>query len=68
MMQFTVCINLGNAAMLTPSDVAEALQSIACELVEDADTTEPFAHTNCQTIRDINGNDVGRWSCKDDGR
>lgn len=53
---FTVSIHLGNAEMMAPDDVANALRSIAGRL--DALDYHP-GHS--QTIFDTNGNDVGRW-------
>jgi hypothetical protein len=53
MAQFTLTIELGNAAMQTSDDIAEALR-------ETADNVAIDAHG---TIRDTNGNKVGLWSC-----
>lgn len=50
---FTLKIDLGNAAMGTPEDVADALRSIASD-VADGDESG--------IIRDLNGNTVGRWT------
>jgi hypothetical protein len=53
---FTLKIKLGNDAMLTPEDVAEALQRVARTIVMDVD--------NQGNIRDLNGNTVGEWRYK----
>lgn len=55
---FGLTIYLGNAAMLTGEDVADALREVA-ECVESlSELTEPYNGT----IRDLNGNAVGRWA------
>lgn len=53
--RFELSIKLGNAAMATPEDIADALRSVASRL-EAAGT---FAST---TIMDQNGARVGSWS------
>lgn len=53
MEEFTLKINLGNDAMQTPEDIAEALETIAARL---------RAGKEEGTIRDENGNRVGSWS------
>lgn len=52
---FTIVINLGNDAMGTPDDVAQALKEIARKL--------EVGYTD-GTIRDYNGNAVGRFDFK----
>jgi hypothetical protein len=52
---FTLTIELGNEAMQTPSDVAEALEDIARYLRANG------LITNGAGIRDANGNTVGYW-------
>ena len=52
-MEFTLTIQLGNAAMQTSEDVAEALARVADSLL---------AGVQSGTIRDINGNTVGSWN------
>lgn len=54
--EFTMTIELGNAAMETPEDVADALRR-AADVIEGAsvEVGEEAA------IRDLNGNAVGRW-------
>lgn len=49
---FTLRIEMGNAAMQTTDDVADALRAVL--LVLDNGGTH-------QTIRDLNGNTVGKW-------
>jgi hypothetical protein len=55
--EFTCTIKLGNAAMLTGRDVAEALRKLA-GLVEEYNAGNIIAGS----IRDTNGNVVGRYS------
>lgn len=50
---FTLRIDLGNAAMQTREDVAEALGNIAENIA--------FSTHESGTIRDANGNSVGSW-------
>ena len=62
---FTLRIKLGNAAMQTPEDVAEALRKTA-EYVEgvgsyEGDDEEVRWHLDAGNIRDLNGNTVGSW-------
>jgi DUF917 family protein len=51
-MEFTLTIQLGNAAMQTGEDVAEALARVADSLQGGVQSG---------TIRDVNGNTVGSW-------
>ena len=53
--RFTLSINLGNAAMRTPADVAAALREAADDLERRAPTWETG------TLRDANGNTTGRY-------
>ena len=57
-MKFTLEIKLGNDAMQTPADIADALQDLAGDL-KDAPDIEPTPSAG--TIRDINGNRIGHW-------
>ena len=52
-MRFTLEIQLGNDAVQTSADIAEILRRVSSQ-VSIADETD--------TIRDINGNTVGRWT------
>jgi len=52
--KFTLTIELGNDGMQDPADVGHALDEIANELIE-----RRFAVSG--TVRDVNGNTVGRW-------
>jgi hypothetical protein len=57
---FTLTINLGNAAMQTPDDVARALAVVASRVVRcysglDGDVGK---------VWDDNGNTVGQWEYK----
>jgi hypothetical protein len=56
---FKLTIELGNEAMQTPEDVAEALQAVAREL-ERLSGSWPRAGAEGK-IRDVNGNTVGKW-------
>lgn len=53
--QCVVSIDLGNAAMLTDADVADALQRVAAKIAAGDRQEEGGVH-------DLNGNTVGRWS------
>lgn len=59
--KFVLEIEPGNEAMQTGEDVAEALSEIA----EYIRTSEPTAWNGEATIRDANGNSVGRWTFHD---
>ncbi len=52
-MTFRLKIELGNAAMQDPGDVAQALRQVAVELAD-----EGFSGSK---IMDANGNTVGEW-------
>ena len=52
-MRFTLEIQLGNDAVQTSADIAEILRRVSSQ-ASIADETD--------TIRDINGNTVGRWT------
>jgi hypothetical protein len=60
-MQLTVTITMGNDAMQTGEDLADALRRVAKE-VEDLRMTEAHAERLSGRIRDVNGNTVGGWS------
>lgn len=53
MSTFSLTIRMGNEAMQTPDDLAEALEAVAALCRERA--------VYPQTIRDRNGNTVGDW-------
>lgn len=56
-MKFTLTIELGNNAMLDPQDVGNALLRVA-------DTLRMYGFSEnitTSTIRDENGNTVGKW-------
>lgn len=59
--KFTLEITLGNAAMEGPRDVAEALNKVAEKLSGNAYGT-PLHPPTEGTIRDLNGNTVGKWA------
>lgn len=56
-MKFSLKITLGNAAMLTPEDIALALRKVAGN-VQGCLDLEVGDH---DSIRDLNGNTVGEW-------
>ena len=62
-MEFKLRITLGNDAMQTGHDVAEALRQTAAKLDDGSgyDGLEPFHHLN---IKDLNGNVVGTYAVK----
>jgi len=55
---FTLTIELGNAAMSSRRDIARALTALASS-AKLGDRTESSG-----TVRDLNGNTVGRWEVK----
>lgn len=55
--EFELKIKLGNAAMQTPEDIAEALRVVASRL----DAAGIYAN---ETIMDLNGARVGSWEIK----
>lgn len=64
MSKFSLSIDLGNAAMLSPDDVARALQKVAAHL--EGLVVRQTRHDEQQVfdgrIKDANGNTVGKWS------
>jgi hypothetical protein len=56
-MEFHLTIRLGNVAMQTPDDIADALDNIAREILRD-ERKFPGIH---RTIFDSNGNPVGSY-------
>lgn len=58
-MTFTLKIKLGNDAMQTGLDVADALTRIA-RRIESDDELAP----DCGKVMDTNGNSVGNWEVK----
>jgi len=63
-MKFTLSVTLGNEAMQSGEDIAQALRSVADKLealggdpIEDMDDYDRSGR-----IADGNGNTVGRWS------
>lgn len=51
-MKFTLEIELGNEAMQSNHDIADALETVCCQLIQ--------THQE-GTVRDANGNRVGVW-------
>lgn len=58
MAKFSLNIELGNDAMLTPSDVAGAIDRISEKLARRGDT---FYYDEGGVVLDDNGNTVGKW-------
>lgn len=56
MQKFTLIINIGNDAMSTPDDVADALERVA-EKIRRCNIEQDFNGP----IMDLNGNKVGVW-------
>jgi len=66
MVQFCLRINIGNDAMTTGSDVANALRDIA-EFIQGNGNMESYTRGNGypgKYVNDINGNTVGFWDVK----
>lgn len=59
MAQFTMTIEMGNAAMQTPADIARATRLIFGDFARQ---TEVCTDGNSGRIYDANGNKVGTWS------
>jgi hypothetical protein len=57
-MKFTLEIDLGNEAMLTYADIAQAVQRI----FSDFSRRQEDAEDDAGRIYDSNGNKVGHWS------
>lgn len=56
--QFTVTIELGNDAMQTGRDIANALEELSQRLLTYAG---PIRGTDDGVIADENGNTIGKW-------
>ena len=63
-MKFSLDIELGNAAMQTGDDVAEALRKVAQKLADTYDGTT-LPNWEFGTIKDANGNAVGVWTTEE---
>lgn len=61
-MQFKVKIDMGSAAMQTPSDVASSLREVARMLNERPGVSASWDGIDGERVRDANGNAVGVWS------
>lgn len=59
-MRFSLEIELGNADMQTADDVGRALKQQGCLLRGCS-----FEHEKSGTLRDLNGNTVGKWEAKE---
>lgn len=60
--KFTLEIDLGNEAMLTPSDVAGAVSTVAKAL-----NARDFHVGHTSSLMDSNGNRVGSWRLHPEG-
>jgi len=72
-MEFTLRISMGNDAMQSVQDVADALQGVA-EYILSRDSIYPYPHTpiaeylyreSSHRIKDLNGNTVGSWEFRE---
>jgi len=63
MAQFILKITLGNAAMLTPCDVVNALLTAVTDINHSVRHGDKTGYQN-GNIRDKNGNSVGSWQVK----
>lgn len=61
MNRFALTIDLGNAAMRAPEDVAAALRK-AADWIDGVGSHEDGWHLDAGTICDANGNTVGEWT------
>jgi methionine aminopeptidase len=69
-MTFTLKIDTDNAAF-HDDDVSHPgveLARILRVIADDIESAEPSEYRQFQTIRDINGNDVGRYALKEPGQ
>ncbi|UOE45949.1 hypothetical protein [Agromyces larvae] len=63
-MEFRLTIKLGNAAMLTPADIAEQLERVAADLQNGIAAGDAYAPADLAGpfgIYNQNGNRVGAW-------
>jgi hypothetical protein len=60
-MRFTLSIDLGNAAMQTSGDVADALMGVISKIME----SEELEPGHATSIMDVNGNRVGQWKVRE---
>lgn len=58
---FKLEIDLGDAAMKTPDDVARALRQVADTLDTEGGRAPVEGYSLDGRIRDLNGNTVGKW-------
>jgi hypothetical protein len=61
-MRIVIAIDLGNEAMQTMQDVADALAKC---LTASTDMNEPLLMNESGRVRDLNGNTVGAWEVVD---
>jgi hypothetical protein len=64
-LEFRLTIRLGNDAMLTGDDIADALHTIADRVPEHTGTDERAERIHAVSIRDLNGNRVGQWAIRE---
>jgi hypothetical protein len=62
-MKFQLTITLGNDAMQSPKDIANALREAAYRVTKDDPfSTDPIEEGESGLIKDENGNTVGKWA------
>lgn len=59
-MKFALYINLGNAEMNSVADISSALRSIGRSMIHSSMTKKELSLNSPFTIRDVNGNSVGK--------
>jgi hypothetical protein len=59
--QFSLTIELGNDAMQSTTDVADALRAVADYIAGIGDLPDGDWHLDAGSVRDMNGNTVGSW-------
>ncbi len=60
-MKFKLEIDLGNAAMQSFGDIANALLKVSNKLDERNECGQTPNGQDLERIRDVNGNTVGKW-------
>ena len=65
-MKFNLEIEMGNDAMLTRQDVAQALVALSKRLVDERFTPQDEDLTDEGSVLDTNGNSVGTWEFKEE--
>lgn len=65
-MKFTLQIEVGNDAVQGEGDVAQLLRNVATHLCAGGSFFDFQGQARVGTVRDVNGNKVGRWEVIDD--